>query len=236
MKIATTACGFLVVSLVGAAFMTIGCHEGRLGRSDDDGYKFECSFDKAKLGVVPTGWRVAETASAGKPAKWAVIEGGSAEGNPQAIAITENSNRGRTYNLLIANGTEFKDLEVEVMVKAMTGKQDQGGGPIWRAKDADNYYIARWNPLEDNFRIYFVKGGRRTQLASADIEADPKKWHEIEIKHVGNHIIAEFDKKKILELDDDTFGEAGMVGLWTKADAATAFDDFEAEEETADGS
>jgi hypothetical protein len=121
------------------------------------------------------------------------------------------------------------------MVKAMTGDEDQGGGPIWRAKDADNYYIARWNPLEDNFRIYFVKGGRRIQLASADIKADPKKWHEIEIKHVGNHIIAKFDKKKILKLDDDTFGEAGKVGLWTKADAATAFDNFKAEAETADG-
>jgi hypothetical protein len=225
MKIATMFRGFIVILLASLALMTIGCQGGG---------EFECSFDEVKLGEVPEGWRVAETASTGTPANWAVIEGGAEEGNPRAIAITETANRGRTYNLLIATGTKLKDLEIEVKVKAMTGAEDQGGGPIWRAIDADNYYIARWNPLENNFRIYFVKNGKRVQLASADIEADPKKWHEIEIEHVGNHIIAEFDDKKILELDDDTFGSAGMVGLWTKADAATAFDDFEAE--AADGS
>jgi hypothetical protein len=113
----------------------------------------------------------------------------------------------------------------------MAGKEDQGGGPIWRAKDADNYYIARWNPLEKNFRVYFVKDGRRKRLASADIDVDPGKWHEIEIEHVGNKIVAEFDDKKLIEIKDSTFTEAGMVGLWTKADAATAFDDFEIEAE-----
>jgi len=219
MKIATMFRGFLVVLLAGSVLMTIGCQGG----------EFECSFDEVKLGEIPEGWRVAETASAGTPATWAVIEGGAVQGNPRLLAVTETANSGRTYNLLIATETKLKDLDVEVKVKAMTGKEDQGGGPIWRATDADNYYIARWNPLENNFRVYFVKNGRRKQLASADIETDPKKWHEIEIKHVGNHIIAEFDDKKILELDDDTFGDAGMVGLWTKADAATAFDDFEAE-------
>jgi hypothetical protein len=116
----------------------------------------------------------------------------------------------------------------------MTGKEDQGGGPIWRAKDADNYYIARWNPLEKNFRVYYVKDGRRKQLASADIETDSGKWHEIEIKHVGNKIVAEFDDEKVIEIEDSTFAEGGMVGLWTKADAATAFDDFEVETEEED--
>ena len=102
---------------------------------------------------------------------------------------------------------------------------------IWRAKDADNYYIARWNPLEKNFRVYYVKDGQRKQLASVDIKTDPSKWHEIEIEHVGNKIVAEFDDKKVIEIEDSTFTEGGMVGLWTKADAATAFDDFEVEEE-----
>jgi len=229
MKITTSTRRLLVVLLAGAAFMATGCHDGMDGLFGDDD-EFELSFDDAELGVVPTGWQVAETASTGTPAMWAIIEDTSPEAPSRAIAITESTNRGRTYNLLIARETEFKDVEVEVKVKAMTGKIDQGGGPIWRAKDADNYYIARWNPLENNFRVYFVKAGKRTQLASANVETDPKAWHEIEITHVGNHIVAEFDGEKLLELDDDTFPDAGMVGLWTKADAATAFDDFEAED------
>ncbi len=189
------------------------------------------SFETNKVGAVPKGWVVAETNGAGKPATWQVIRDDSAPSKPHVVAITDSKNTRHTYNLLMAERTKFKDLEIKVMVKAITGKEDQGGGPIWRAKDADNYYIARWNPLEDNFRVYFVKDGKRKQLASAEVKADPALWHEIEIEHEGNEIEAEFDGEKLIEVKDETFAEAGMVGLWTKADAATAFDDFQVETE-----
>ncbi len=78
----------------------------------------------------------------------------------------------------MAQGTSYGDVEVKVMVKAVAGVEDQGGGPIWRAKDADNYYICRWNPLENNFRVYFVKDGRRKQLGTADVKTDANIWHE----------------------------------------------------------
>jgi hypothetical protein len=182
------------------------------------------SFERNQPGSVPVEWHAAETNGKGKKATWKVIPGGCK--SKKAIAITENTNSGQTYNLLIGRKIENKNLKVSVMVKSMTGKQDQGGGPIWRAKDADNYYIARWNPLEDNFRVYYVKDGKRVQLGSAEIKTDASKWHEIEIEHVGSKIVAEFDNKKVIEIEDTTFSEAGMVGLWTKADAATAFDDF----------
>jgi len=185
------------------------------------------SFEEYKAGTAPKGWKVAETKGKEKTATWKIIPGGCE--SKQAIAITENKNTGKTYNLLIARRTNYKDLEISVMVKAMTGEEDQGGGPIWRAKDANNYYIARWNPLEDNLRVYYVKGGKRIQLASADIKTDVSKWHEVGIEHVGNKIIAEFDGEEVIEIEDSTFAEAGMVGLWTKADSATAFDDFEVE-------
>ncbi|MFP6647760.1 MAG: hypothetical protein VCF24_29995 [Candidatus Latescibacterota bacterium] len=147
--------------------------------------------------------------------------------------ITAVDNRGGTYNLLIAKDTSYRDLEIEVMVKAGTGNEDQGGAPIWRAADADNYYAVRWNPLEDNFRVYFVKDGRRGQIASAEFKADPGTWHEIE--HEGHRIEASMDGKKLIQVSDSTFTEAGMVGLWSKADAATAFDDLEVEAEDEDG-
>jgi hypothetical protein len=103
---------------------------------------------------------------------------------------------------------------------------DQGGGLIWRVKDHDNYYIARWNPLEDNFRVYYVKEGRRVQLDSANVKADFAKWHTIKIEQRGDAIACYLDGEKLLEVKDKTFAEAGGVGLWTKADAATAFDDL----------
>ena len=185
------------------------------------------TFDQDKLGVAPLGWRIAETGGMGTPATWAVVESGS----NQVVSITTNANHGGTYNLLLAKETNYKDLELEVRVRAVAGKEDQGGGPIWRAQDIKNYYICRWNPLENNLRLYFVKDGRRKQLASAEIDVDPSFWHEIEVEHEGNKIEVEFDGKKVIELNDSTFMEAGMIGLWVKADGRTEFDDFEVSSE-----
>ncbi len=223
-----TLCSNYLLAILVMAALTCGCRSILTEESEQtQEVEKKWSFEKSDIGLVPKGWKVAETNGKGKTAIWEVVSEGAE--SKKAIAITENKNSGSTYNLLIATETNYKNLEIELKVKSMTGKQDQGGGPIWRAKDADNYYIARWNPLEDNFRVYYVKDGKRTQLASADIKTDPSKWHEIEIEHIGNMIIAEFDDEKVIEIEDSTFTEGGMVGLWTKADAATAFDDFEVE-------
>ncbi len=96
------------------------------------------SFEKDKAGFAPKSWKVAETRGKGTPATWQVVEDNSAPDGTQAVAITANKNRGSTYNLMIAQDTSYKDLAIRVKVKAVTGKQDQGGGPIWRAKEADN--------------------------------------------------------------------------------------------------
>jgi hypothetical protein len=196
--------------------------------------QIEWQFNDDKVGALADGWSVAETNGKDKKATWAVIKDQAAPSGSQAIAITSNNNSGQTYNLLMAEGTNFKDLKIEVGVKSMTGKEDQGGGIIWRAKDANNYYITRWNPLEKNIRLYYVKDSKRKQLASADIETDPSVWHEIDLEHVGSEIEVQFDEETVIEFNDDTFGEAGMVGMWTKADAATAFDDFDIEIELED--
>jgi len=209
-----------VVTAATVVFCLAGCHTGDT--------ETEWSFDTDALGSVPRGWEVAETAGTGTPAQWEVIDDGDGD---TVVAITKSENRGQTFNLLIAAGSQVADLEVAVKVKAISGTEDQGGGPIWRVIDADNYYIARWNPLENNFRVYYVKDGRRKQLASANVDAAADTWHEIEIEHVGNRIVAAFDDEELLDIEDATFTEAGSVGLWTKADAATAFNDVEVETE-----
>jgi len=214
---------FLVIAVVLSVFVA-SCG---LWRWQSEGGRYEVwTFDKDKAGSVPRGWKAAETAGQGKAATWQVIADESAPSHPQAVAITANENRGRTYSLLVAEGTKYKDLQIRVMVKADAGEEDQGGGPIWRAKDADNYYIARWNPLENNVRVYFVKDGQRKQLGSADVKANPRTWHEITISHSKTKIVASLDGKQMIELEDSTFTEAGKVGLWVKADGKTAFDNL----------
>jgi hypothetical protein len=197
---------------------------------DEDEGELEVDFENMPAGSVPKGCLIAETAGEGKLGKWQVLEMEGAPSGKKVFALVETKNSEHTFNLAIAKEVQVKDLEIEVKVKALSGEEDQGGGPIWRVKDPNNYYIARWNPLENNFRVYYVKDGRRKQLASANVEADPKAWHEVEISMIGDKIIAEFDDKKLIEVTDNTFAEAGMAGVWTKADAATAFDDFEVEE------
>lgn len=184
------------------------------------------SFTKAKVGELPKVWRVAETAGVETPATWKVVADPTAPTPPNALAITENKNPNKTFNLLIARRTEYKDLEISVMVKAIAGKMDQGGGPVWRCKDANNYYVARWNPLEDNIRVYYVKNGKRTQLGTADVKVDVKKWHKVGVKHAGNNIEVYLNDKKMIEVEDSTFADPGMIGLWVKADGRTAFDDL----------
>jgi hypothetical protein len=111
-----------------------------------------------------------------------------------------------------------------VQVKAVKGEEDQGGGPIWRCRDENNYYICRFNPLEGNYRVYKVVEGRRKQLDSVRIETQADRWYTVRVTMTGDRITCFLDGKKLLEAQDDTLTEPGMVGLWTKADAVASFD------------
>jgi len=123
----------------------------------------------------------------------------------------------------------YKDVELRVAFKAVKGDKDQGGGFVWRYQDANNYYVARFNPLEDNYRLYHVVAGKRTQLVTKEeIKIPTGTWHTLAIKHVGDKIECSFDGKKQIEATDTTIQKPGKVGLWTKADAQTYFDNFQA--------
>jgi hypothetical protein len=184
------------------------------------------TFDDVAVGTLPEGWKVEQTKPRGQGAEWSVQPGGaSSEGRVLALTDTRGT-RGSTFNIAWRDRVRFKNGRIEVKVKAGIGREDQGGGPVWRVQDRDDYYIARWNPLEDNFRLYYVKNGDRNQLKSAWVQLSPEAWHTILIDHQGNHITAYLDGKEMFETTDNTFTEAGGVGVWTKADAATFFDDL----------
>jgi hypothetical protein len=152
--------------------------------------------------------------------RWEVM----ADGSNHVLAQRAESGD-RVFNVALVEGTSYKDIDLSVRVKAVAGKEDQGGGLVWRARDKDNYYIARYNPLEDNFRVYKVEGGKRTQLDHADAHGD-REWHTLRITMTGREILGYLDGKKLLVAEDSTFPDAGKIGLWSKADAQSYFDDL----------
>lgn len=156
--------------------------------------------------------------------RWEVVEDATAPSRSRAIAQLA-SNESATFNLLRIRDLMLRDVDLAVRFKAVGGEIDQGGGLVWRAVDTGNYYLARYNPLEGNYRIYKVVAGERTELGSADAPAAPG-WHRLRVTMIGDHIEAYYDGRKLLDLHDPTFAEAGSVGLWTKADAKTHFDDL----------
>jgi hypothetical protein len=183
-------------------------------------------LSKADVGKVPAGWKSAQTGK-GAGSVWKVVADESAPSKSgYALAQTAESPNAM-FNLCVAEDSNFKDGEIMVAFKAVRGKNDQGGGIVWRYRDPNNYYIARMNPLEDNYRVYKVVAGKRMQLETKEgLKVPAGEWHTLKIKIDGDHIECFLDGKKELDAKDSTFKEAGKVGLWSKSDAQTHFDEF----------
>lgn len=183
------------------------------------------TFDDAAMGRVPEGWRVANTNGGREPATWVVGD----VGGRKAFSLVEPERAlpGDLYNVALMPDVQARDVDVSVQVRANAGRVDQGGGLLWRAQDARNYYVAHYNPLERNLRVYYVKDGARRQLATAErLEVGSGAWFTLRVVHRGDSIEAYLNGEKRIEVRDGTFRNAGAVGLWTKADAATSFDDL----------
>ncbi len=192
------------------------------------GQALRMTFDDLPPGALPEGWEVGATNLRGRLASCWVAHDGDGGKESRVMRITPQPGAsGRTFNLCWTARVGFLDGEISVRVRAEGGRQDQGGGPIWRVQDGDNYYIARYNPLERNFRVYRVKGGIRRMLAGVSgLGIERGQWATIRIVQTGDHIEGWFDGRQVIDLRDTTFASPGGVGLWTKADADTSFDDF----------
>lgn len=184
-------------------------------------------FDREKPGALPVGWKAEGTQQHGPVATWSVSADGTAPSKPNVLALT-NAQQGSddTFNLCWTDRVRFQDGRVELALKAVSGEVDQGGGPIWRVQDKNNYYICRANPLESNLRVYYVKDGARKQLATASIEIPSGTWMTIAIEHRGSRIVCFLNGAKLLEATDEHLPAAGGVGVWTKADSLAHFDDL----------
>lgn len=178
------------------------------------------NFDNVKPGQLPDGWLAGVTGRG--TAKWSVDRDESAPSKPNVL---KQSGEG-TFPWCVKKDVSLTDGHVEVKFKPLSGKEDQAGGLIWRWQDGDNYYIARANALEDNVTIYHTIKGKRTERKRTEMKVSSGEWHTLRVDFKGNHFTVTFDGRKAIEWDDSTFTKPGAVGVWTKADSVTIFDDF----------
>ncbi|MFT5286905.1 MAG: hypothetical protein ACI8TQ_003080 [Planctomycetota bacterium] len=157
--------------------------------------------------------------------EWEVVRDSSAPNDEQVFAQVAQNEKS-VFNVTFADNLNAKDGCISVHLRAVSGVIDQGGGVVWRAYDENNYYVARFNPLEDNYRVYYIKDGERVTLASATVSLEPTAWHSLRVVMRGEHIECYLNGTKYLDVHDSTFQEPGKVGLWTKADAQTNFARF----------
>jgi hypothetical protein len=186
------------------------------------------SFESTQTGVTPEGWTATLTGS-GNP-KCTVENDDTA---PSKLKVVKQSGRA-TYPLLLKNDTSIKDGFIEVKFKAVAGSEDRAAGVVWRARDAKNYYVARANALEDNFVLYKTVNGVRSALDivgrkggyGVSVPVPANTWHRMRIDFKAARFTASFNGKQMFEVEDPTFTDAGKVGLWTKADSVTVFDEI----------
>jgi len=186
------------------------------------------SFATDVAGAEPKGWILTMTGR-GAP-KWTVERDDTAPSKGQVL----KQSGAATFPLALKDGTNIKNGFVEVKFKPISGSEDRAGGLVWRAKDANNYYVVRANALEDNVVLYKTVNGVRNSLDivgrkggyGVKTPVPANQWHTLRVDFSGTRFKVIFNENTLFEVDDGTLAEPGMVGLWTKADSVTAFDAF----------
>jgi hypothetical protein len=198
------ACGLLALAVAGTA-----------AAADID------SFDEAPVGAVPPSWTCGVTGR-GVP-MWTVEPDPGAASKPNVL---KQSGTG-TFPWCAKTAASIESGYVAVKLKPLDGREDQAGGVMWRWKDGDNYYVARANALENNVSLYYTEDGRRHTIKYVDAPVALAQWHTLRVEFSGPTIRVLLDGKQYIDLDDAHISGAGAVGVWTKADSVTEFDDFE---------
>ena len=181
------------------------------------------NFDGDEPGKPPKGFSFALTGQ-GKPGVWVVRTDDSTHGH--VLVQTDGDTTDYRFPVAVYNEFTSADVSLSVQFKALSGKGDQGAGVVWRYRDQNNYYVTRCNALEDNCTIYHVVNGRRQAFQNRRVKVASNAWHTLKMEAIGDHFVVTYDGNTVLDAKDETFQEAGKVGLWTKADSVIAFDDF----------
>jgi hypothetical protein len=187
------------------------------------------SFDDMPTGQPPVGFRCAAPGPAGvKPAHWQIIAAPDAPSPGHVLEQSDNDDTNNRFPVALVEGRAITDVRVAVTAKAVSGGRDRSFGVVVRATDERNYYVARANSSGwgENVRFYKMIDGNRTQLDEWEGDVKPGVWHHLQVDAVGDTFVVTFDGKPILRVRDTTLPGAGMVGVWTKAESISQFDDL----------
>ena len=171
-------------------------------------------------GASLAGWQQGVTGRGA--ARWTIEKDDSAPSKPNVLKQSGVGN----FPWIVLRSSSIEDGYVEVKFKALAGKEDQAGGVVWRWKNGDQYYVARANALENNVSLYYTEAGRRNTLKYVDAPVPAQVWHTLRVDFSGRRISVALNGKRYIEFEDAHISGPGAVGLWTKADSVTVFDDF----------
>ena len=195
------------------------------------------TFDDQKPGEPPRGFSCVLTGK-GRPGAWTVVKDETAPTPPYVLAQTDEDATGYRFPVCVVDAVSAEDVDLSVRFKAVKGSTDQAAGLVWRYRDKDNYYLLRANALENNLVLYKVEAGKRSDLKprGAGTFAYGKKakvpsgvWGTLRVAARGPLFEAYLNGEKLFEVEDRTFTRPGGVGVWTKADSVTYFDDLSIE-------
>jgi len=203
----------IIAAMTLATMGVASAQEERMTRGD---------FQKDRPDEAPAGFSFGRTGE-GRPGKWVIRIDPGAPAGDHVLAQVDADDTGNRFPVAVLDEPVLKDVRVQVRCKPVSGRTDQACGVVFRYRDENNYYVARANALEDNVRLYHVVNGRRRQFAGWNGKVAGQTWHTLGVAALGNRFQVFFDGKPVIDATDETFKDAGKVGVWTKADSVTYF-------------
>jgi hypothetical protein len=218
----------LMLSILGPALLVAAI------RAEREGGVRKVDFDDQRAGDPPRGFSCGLTGQ-GRPGVWRVVRDETSVSRPNVLAQTDPDATSYRFPVCVLDAVTTTDVDVSVRFKPIRGVKDQAAGIVWRYRDADNYYVARANALEDNVVLYKVERGKRTDLDpkgsgpfayGKKVDVPSGAWSTLHVAARGSLFAVSLDDHRLFEVEDSTFSGPGKVGVWTKADSLTHFDDF----------
>ena len=214
--------------------VTVGCLAlNALAESSENRDRI-IDFESMNENALPMGFSIGLTGDGGPPS-WIIQRQDDSKGASNAVVQNSFETRNYRFPLTIYDEILAKDIDLSVRFKPMSGRIDRAGGLVWRYQDSKNCYVVRANALENNVVLYKFENGKRSDLKpigaslfayGKDAPVPSGQWSTLRIVVRGDVFSEWLNDEHLFDVEDKTIHTAGRVGLWTKADSVTGFDDL----------